>query len=465
LLARKQVRILLMADEKRQSGISAVGSMKWGTHFCHFYETPQDLLEVLIPFFQTGLESNEFCIWIVFDPLSEEQARLALLQAFPGAARHLSAGNIEIIPHSKWYVVDGVFDTQRVISGWKQKLGQALANGYAGMRVNGNEAWLTERDWQNFARYEEQLDEMIANERMIVLCTYPLTVSRGSEVFEVARSHQFAIAKRYGKWEVIESPQLKQSKEELQAFSEELEARVAERTRALEEASERLRRASASLELAREEEGNRISREIHDQLGSALTGLRWDLDELQGSFSNISEPAMVAVLREKFSTMQRVTDSMIHTVRRIASEIRPSILDDLGLIDTVEWQASDFQRRTGIECQVEFSAESVRLSAEQSTAVFRILQEALTNILRHASATRVSISMKPSGGNFILNVRDNGKGIPESKLNFGSLGIWSMQERARLAGGTFSIVSVEGKGTAVTLQIPGEVHETSSDSR
>jgi hypothetical protein len=142
---------LLMTDEKRQSGIPAVGSMKWGTHFCHFYETRQDLLDVLVPFFKTGLESNEFCIWIVFDPLSEEQARLALLQAFPGAARHLSAGNIEIIPHSKWYVVDGVFDSQRVISGWKQKLGQALANGYAGMRVNGNEAWLTERDLRIFA--------------------------------------------------------------------------------------------------------------------------------------------------------------------------------------------------------------------------------------------------------------------------------------------------------------------------
>lgn len=452
-----------MTDEKRQSGIPAVGSMKWGTHFCHFYETQQDLLDVLVPFFQTGLENNEFCIWIVSDLGSEEQARSALLQAFPGADRHLSAGNIEIIPHSKWYVVDGVFDAQRVIAGWKERLGQALANGCAGMRVNGNEAWLTESDWRNFARYEEQLDEMIANERMIVLCTYPLNVSSGSEVFEVARRHQFAIAKRYGKWEVIESPQLKQSKEDLQAFSEALEARVAERTRALEEANERVRRTSASLELAREEEGDRISREIHDQLGSALTGLRWGLDELQRSLSNISEPGTVAMLREKLSTMQRATDSTIQTVRRIASEIRPTILNDLGLIDAMEWQARDFQCRTGIECQVEFSAESVRLSAEQSTAVFRILQEALTNILRHASATRVSISMKAAGSNFILNIRDNGKGIPESKLKSGSLGIWSMQERARLAGGTFSIVTVEGKGTTVTLQIPGEVDETSSD--
>jgi signal transduction histidine kinase len=455
----------LMADEDRQSGIAPVGAMKWGTHFCHFYETQQDLLDILIPFFQTGLEGNELCIWVVFDPLNEEQALLALLQAFPGAARHLSAGAIEIIPHSKWYLVDGGFDPQRVIAGWKEKLSQALASGYAGMRVNGSEAWLTDRDRQHFAHYEEQLDEMIAGERMIVLCTYPLAVSRGSEVFEVARNHQFAIAKRDGEWEVIESAQLKQAKEELQAFSQELEARVVDRTRALGEANARLRRASARLESARDDEGNRISREIHDQLGSALTGLRWGLDDLQRSILDIPEPAMVTALREKISTLQLVTDSAIHTVRRVASEICPSILHDLGLTDAVEWQASDFQRRTGIECQVESFAESVRLSAEQSMAVYRILQEALTNILRHASATRVSISIEPADDNFTLNIRDNGKGIPENKVNSGSLGIWSMGERARLAGGTFSINGMEGNGTTVTVQIPGKVHETSADRR
>ena len=131
----------------------------------------------------------------------------------------------------------------------------------------------------------------------------------------------------------------------------------------------------------------------------------------------------------------------------------------------MEWQASDFQRRTGIKCEFESGAESVRINAEQSMAVFRILQEALTNILRHASATRVSISIKPTDDNFILSVRDNGKGIPESKLNFGSLGIWSMQERARLMGGTLNTISVEGKVTAITVQIPMEEHETTSDCR
>jgi signal transduction histidine kinase len=453
-----------MADELRQSGIEGVGSLKWGTHFCHFYETPQDLLDVLVPFFQAGLESNEFCVWIVFDPLDVEQARLALLQSFPGAARHLSAGNIEIISYSEWYLVDGVFDTERVIAGWKQKLRDALARGYAGLRANGNEAWLTERDWQDFARYEKQLGNLIAGERMIVLCTYPLSVSYGSKVFDVARTHQFAIAKRYGRLEVIESPQLKQTKEELKALSEELETRVTDRTRALEEANAQLRRASASLELAREEEGSRISREIHDQLGSAMTGLRWDLDELRRIVANVSEPA-ASVLDGKIAAMQAVADGTIHTIRRIASEIRPSILDDLGLVDSLEWQASDFQRRTGIECEFESNAEGVLISAEQSMAVFRILQEALTNILRHASATHVSISIRQTDVNFVLSVRDNGRGIPERKLNFGSLGIWSMQERAHLTGGTFNIVSVEGKGTAITVQIPVGENETTSDCR
>ena len=444
-----------MAEEERQSGIPAVGRTRWGSHFCYFYETPQDLLDILVPFFKTGLESNEFCLWIVFDPLSEQQARVALLDAFPGAARHLSAENIEITAHSNWYVVEGEFDTQRVIAGFKQKLGQALARGYAGMRVNGNVAWLTEQYRGDFARYEEQLNEMIASERMIVLCTYPLAQSNGSEIFEIARTHQFAIAKRYGNWEAIESPELRQSKKELQMLSAELEARITDRTQALEEANSRLRRLSASLEVAREEEGNRISREIHDQIGSALTALRWDLDELQRSISDMSEPHTLLAVRERLSTMQRTTDNTIQTVRRIASEIRPSILDDLGLIDALEWQANDFQRRTGIECQVELPRENPPLNAEQSTAIFRIVQEALTNVIRHASATLVSISINSSGGNFLLSIRDNGKGVPERKLKFGSLGIWSMQERARLAGGRFDIVSVEGRGTAITVQIPG----------
>lgn len=296
---------------------------------------------------------------------------------------------------------------------------------------------------------------MIANERMIVLCTYPLASSGGSEVFEIARTHQFAIAKRFGNWEVIESPEYKQSKRELQALSAELEARVADRTRSLEEANALLRKASASLELARDEEGNRISRAIHDQLGSALTAIRWDLDELERSLSTISEPDTVLELRERVSAMQHLTDSTIQTARRIASEIRPAMLSDLGLIDAMEWQASDFQRRTGIECHIEFSEESIPLSDQQSTSVFRILQEALTNILRHSAATRVSISIESGGGDFILHVRDNGKGIPESKLMLGSLGIWSMQERARLAGGTINIVGMEGGGTGVTVRIPG----------
>ena len=239
---------------------------------CHFYETPQDLLDILIPYFKAGLDGNELCIWVVFDPLDKKQAQQAFELAVPGADRRIAAGDIEILAHTEWYLHDGVFDARRVIPAWKQKLAQSLARGYSGIRVNGNVTWLTEQDWKDFSQYERELNRTIVNERMIVMCTYPLAVSSGSEIFDVAGAHQFAIAKRHGNWEVVESPLLRQTKEELSALGE---------------ANDRLRSLSASIQRAREQESARISREIHDQLGSALTSLRWDLEGLDKSLSDL----------------------------------------------------------------------------------------------------------------------------------------------------------------------------------
>ena len=222
-----------MATEIRETGIGILGEMPRGTHFCHFYETKEDLLDILIPYFKAGLENNEFCMWVVFDPLDAEEARKVLRRAVPGTDRHLAAGDIEIMPYSQWYLHDGAFDLKRVINGWKQKLAQALAKGYDGMRVNGNEAWLTEKDWQDFLTYEKHLNKLIARQRMIVLCTYPLALRQAAEIFDVARSHEFAIARRHGKWEVLETPELRQAKAEIKRLNEELEQKVDERTREL----------------------------------------------------------------------------------------------------------------------------------------------------------------------------------------------------------------------------------------
>jgi two-component system sensor histidine kinase UhpB len=219
--------------------------------------------------------------------------------------------------------------------------------------------------------------------------------------------------------------------------------------------SEQLRALSARLQSAREQEGTRIAREIHDELGSALTSLKWDLEEMDKMISAGSGHSELAALREKLHSPMKLADMAISAIRRIASELRPSILDDLGLVPAIEWQAQQFQERTGIICDCDCFLEKVELSEEQATAVFRILQEALTNVLRHAQATRVKIKIKIENGHFALSVSDNGKGITESeKSEQHSLGILGMRERAHLISGEIDINSVQEQGTVILVQVP-----------
>lgn len=153
--------------------------------------------------------------------------------------------------------------------------------------------------------------------------------------------------------------------------------------------------------------------------------------------------------------MLGVVDTTIDRVRRIASELRPSILDDLGLAAAVEWQAQQFQKRTGILCRYDCSVDNLDLDTERSTAIFRIFQEALTNVLRHAQATRIDVSLDKDEDGFVLDVRDNGRGIRDSeKSDESSLGLLGMRERAYLIGAKVEITGVAGKGTSVSLRVP-----------
>jgi len=230
-----------------------------------------------------------------------------------------------------------------------------------------------------------------------------------------------------------------------------------ERKRAEEQikaTSEQLRALMTSLSSAREEEGIRIAREIHDELGAALTSLRWDLEEME-RINAERNPEPVSALHTKIRGMFALIDSTIDVVRRISSELRPSILDDLGLASAVEWQTQQFQKRTGIQCRCECVVDSLNLNAELSTAVFRIFQEALTNVLRHAQATRIDVTIEEEAGDLLLTIRDNGRGIQHSeKTSTSALGLLGMRERANLIGGRIEIVGVDGKGTTVTLRVP-----------
>jgi hypothetical protein len=195
-----------MTTEMRRTGVDVVGDMPWGTHFCLFYETQADLLETLIPYCKAGLESQEFCLWVVAAPLTEEDARQALKQAVPGFDRYWGDESIEIVSARDRYVQDGTLDLERVIRGWHAKLARASARGYAGVRVTGDTAWLEKKHWTDFCEYEESLNGAIANQHLAVLCTYPLAACGATEILDVVRTHQFAVAKRRGNWDVVKPP-------------------------------------------------------------------------------------------------------------------------------------------------------------------------------------------------------------------------------------------------------------------
>ena len=204
-----------MVEKLRKTGINIIGDVQWGTHFCQFYQTKKDLLDILVPYFKTGLKNNEFCMWVTSEPLNEEDIQKAMKKALPGFDRYLERGQIEIIPHTEWYTKGGRFNSQRVLNGWVDKLNQALAKGYEGLRLTGNTLWLEKKDWRKFTDYEEEVNNVIGRYRMIAVCTYSLDKCGANEIIDVVRNHQFALIKRERKWELIESSERKRAEESI----------------------------------------------------------------------------------------------------------------------------------------------------------------------------------------------------------------------------------------------------------
>jgi hypothetical protein len=217
-------------NQLRYTGLDIIGDAPWGTHFCNFFHSKQDLLETLVPYFKAGLESNEFCLWITSDPVSVDDALTSLRNGIPHLDQYLISHALEVLPHAEWYLKDGVFDPKRVIDGWNVKLNDALARGHEGMRVNGNEAWLERQVWKDFIEYERELNNSILGKRMMVMCTYPLDKCTGADVLDVAHVHEMAAAMRNGKLEIVEKPELKRSKAEIKKLKDEVEKLAEERS-------------------------------------------------------------------------------------------------------------------------------------------------------------------------------------------------------------------------------------------
>lgn len=202
--------------ELRPSGIPPLGDVAWGTHLSVFYETRDDLLETSCDFIEAGLRGHEFCSWAVSDPVTVDEAGDFLARNITGYAGYRSAGQIEILPGRDWYLRNDEIDAKEITGSWHRKLAAALAAGFAGMRGTGNAFWMERNRWEQFSEYERELHESLAGRRMIVLCTYSLSVVRGIDVLDVARAHHSTAVRRAGEWEIFRSLDLTRANQEIE---------------------------------------------------------------------------------------------------------------------------------------------------------------------------------------------------------------------------------------------------------
>jgi signal transduction histidine kinase len=250
---------------------------------------------------------------------------------------------------------------------------------------------------------------------------------------------------------------------------------VTERVRAendLKQSREELRELSANLQNVREEEKTRIARELHDDLGQQLTALKMDLSALEHMVG--PESGASADVLEQLRSMRRLIDATVASVRRIAADLRPVMLDDLGLLPAIDWLAGDFTHRYGIEVDRRIAPGGTNFSRTSATTLFRIVQEALTNVAKHAEATRVELMLRMEGNYCVLRVSDNGRGshpagadgaTTANSTHFTngtngragkSFGIIGIRERAHMLGGSVAIDTADGKGFALTVTFPRE---------
>jgi len=250
----------------RTFGVDVVGDIPWGTHLCLFYETKDDLVDILVPYFAEGLKSNEACMWVTSKPLEHDEAFAALAKVVPNLNQFVESGQLLMLPYTEWHMKGGTFDADRVNQGWLEKEQEALSRGFEGLRLAGNTWWIERDLWDTFTDYEEAVNAVIGEHRMIAVCPYSLEKCVGTDVVDVIRNHVGTIIKQAGTWSVVEdvtrreeaeralarehekvlerSEELALMNEELEVSNEELRHETAERTRAEKESLKNAERAA-----------------------------------------------------------------------------------------------------------------------------------------------------------------------------------------------------------------------------
>lgn len=424
----------------RNTGIEILGDVPWGTHFCLFYDTKEDLNNILVPYFKAGLENNEFCVWVTSELITKEIAKKELRKAIPDFDRYLKKKQMKIVSYKDWYLQDGTFNLQRVLNPWIDLLNQALSNGFEGIRVTGNTAWLEKTNWKDFTEYEEVVNKAIGSYRMIAICSYCLDKCRASEVIDVISSHGAAIIKRKGNWELIESSELKQTKEKLFKYQKQLRSMASE------------------LLLTEERQRRHIATELHSHIGENLTLSMLKLETLRKSAPS---GVFTALLDELSSLLEKVVDS----TRELTFDLSSPILYRFGFERAVaEWLMQRVQGRHGIKTEFVDDGKPKPLEENVSVLLFQSVRELLVNVVKHSQAHMVKVFICRKDAQIQIIVEDDGIGmelppngtLPQEDGRFGLFSIWG---RLNYLGGDVKIKSEPGQGTRVTLTSPLKIEK------
>jgi len=544
----------------RKTGIDLLGNVPWGSHFCLFYETEGDLIDILVPYFKAGLKNNELCIWVTSEPLSEKKVKNALRGAIPNFDQYFKTGQMEIVPYNQWYLHNGKFDLQRVLKEVINKLKQAMKTGFDGIRITGDSAWLEKTDWENFSDYERQINVAINKYRMIAICTYCLDECSASDIVDVVSSHEAALIRKKRGWKVIESSEQKKAEEALQAsekkyrtllenlpqkiflkdkdsvyiscnenyardlkikakdiagktdydfFPEELAHKyriddkrviksgniedinekyiregkdviihtvktpvrdgqgnvigilgifwdITSQRRAqkkLLDYQRRLRDLTTEMSLTEERERRRLAIELHDQITQRLILFKINLGSLR-------QKELPIELSKPLDEIYEDINQIIQDTRSLTFDLGSPTLYELGLEAAIrEWLNEEVQQKHGIKTEFEDDSQPKPLDDNVCALLYRSVRELLVNVIKHANAQHVKVSVCKEKNNIRINVIDDGSGFISGVENFtskraGGFGLFSIRERLSYLGGSIEIDSKPSQGTRVTLAAP-----------
>jgi two-component sensor histidine kinase len=382
--------------QQADSGIEAIGSIPWGTHFCQFYETPEDMIDTIVPYFKAGIDGGARCFWVAAPPLGAVEATNALRNAVPDIDQRIERGEMEIVDHDQWAIKQSAQSVDEILAFWMQRKDDALDNGYAGLRVTGNLNYVTSDTWDIYEDYERKAITCFCNENIIALCSYCTSACDAGMAIDVVQNHDFALARRRGSWTMIETAATKRTKHGLAAANDVLEVQVARRTADLAEKN-----------LLLKEGYHRFKNNL--QVVSALIQLR---------ATRSKDPAIRAAFAE---TLQRIgAMSLVHeTLYKGTDTSRINFTAYLRSI--AETSAASYGMADRIEVRVEDNPDGVE--SKDAVPLGLAAVEAITNAFKHAFPDgrrgKLSISFQASKpdqeGELII--RDDGIGTPDHPTN------------------------------------------------